>query len=199
MSGAVFLASAACYHCPKPTERKPVPDLKSLIRTIPDYPKKGVMFRDITTLLGNPKGFKAAIEQMAAPFANARVEGVAGIEARGFILGGAIADRLGCGFVPLRKKGRLPWKTIGQEYTLEYGVDIIEMHEDAIDPGERILIVDDLIATGGTAEAAAKLVQRSGGEIVGATFVIDLPELGGVKRLAALGISCHWLMAFEGH
>ena len=176
-----------------------MPDLKSLIRTIPDYPKKGVMFRDITTLLGDPKGFKAAIEQMAAPFANARVEGVAGIEARGFILGGAIADRLGCGFVPLRKKGRLPWKTIGQEYTLEYGVDIIEMHEDAIDPGERILIVDDLIATGGTAEAAAKLVQRSGGEIVGATFVIDLPELGGVKRLAALGINCHWLMAFEGH
>jgi adenine phosphoribosyltransferase len=176
-----------------------VPDLKSLIRTIPDYPKKGVMFRDITTLLGDPKGFKAAIEQMAAPFATARVEGVAGIEARGFILGGAIADRLGCGFVPLRKKGRLPWKTIGQEYTLEYGVDIIEMHEDAIDPGERILIVDDLIATGGTAEAAAKLVQRSGGEIVGATFIIDLPELGGVKRLAALGIGCHALMAFEGH
>ena len=176
-----------------------MPDLKSLIRTIPDYPKKGVMFRDITTLLGDPKGFKAAIEQMAAPFATARVEGVAGIEARGFILGGAIADRLGCGFVPLRKKGRLPWKTIGQEYTLEYGIDIIEMHEDAIDPGERILIVDDLIATGGTAEAAAKLVQRSGGEIVGATFIIDLPELGGVKRLAALGISCHALMAFEGH
>ncbi|HEX2335425.1 MAG TPA: adenine phosphoribosyltransferase [Hyphomicrobiaceae bacterium] len=176
-----------------------MPDLKSLIRTIPDYPKKGVMFRDITTLLGDPKGFKAAIEQMAAPFATARVEGVAGIEARGFILGGAIADRLGCGFVPLRKKGRLPWKTIGQEYTLEYGVDIIEMHEDAIDPGERILIVDDLIATGGTAEAAAKLVQRSGGELVGATFIIDLPELGGVKRLAALGIDCHALMAFEGH
>ena len=176
-----------------------MPDLKSLIRTIPDYPKKGVMFRDITTLLGDPKGFKAAIEQMAAPFATARVEGVAGIEARGFILGGAIADRLGCGFVPLRKKGRLPWKTIGQEYTLEYGVDIIEMHEDAIDPGERILIVDDLIATGGTAEAAAKLVQRSGGEIVGATFIIDLPELGGVTRLAALGIGCHALMAFEGH
>jgi adenine phosphoribosyltransferase len=176
-----------------------VTDLKSLIRTIPNYPKPGVMFRDVTTLLGNPKGFKAAIEQMAAPFGDAGVEGVAGIEARGFILGGAIADRLGCGFVPIRKKGKLPWKTIGQEYTLEYGVDIIEMHEDAIDPGERILIVDDLIATGGTAEAAAKLVKRSGGEIVGATFVIDLPELGGAKRLAALGIKCHALMAFEGH
>ena len=159
-------------------------DLKSLIRTIPDYPKKGIMFRDVTTLLGNAAGFEAAIEQMAAPYTDAKVQGVAGIEARGFILGGAIADKLGCGFVPFRKKGKLPWKTIGQEYTLEYGVDIIEMHEDAIDKGERILIVDDLIATGGTAEAAAKLVQRSGGEIVGATFIIDLPELGGMKKLA---------------
>ena len=136
-------------------------DLKALIRTIPDYPKKGIMFRDVTTLLGNAAGFKSAIAQMSAPYTDARVEAVAGIEARGFILGGAIADKLGCGFVPLRKKGKLPWKTIGQEYTLEYGVDIIEMHEDAIDKGERILIVDDLIATGGTAEAAVKLVQRS--------------------------------------
>ena len=136
---------------------------------------------------------------MAAPFADAGVQAVAGIEARGFILGGAIADRLGCGFVPFRKKGKLPWKTIGQEYTLEYGVDIIEMHEDAIDPGERILIVDDLIATGGTAEAAVKLVKRSGGVIVGATFVIDLPDLGGMKKLADLGVRGHALMAFEGH
>ena len=127
------------------------------------------------------------------------MQGVAGIEARGFILGGAIADKLGCGFVPIRKKGKLPWKTIGQEYTLEYGVDIIEMHEDAIDKGERILIVDDLIATGGTAEAAAKLVRRSGGDIVGACFIIDLPDLGGAKKLAALGIKIHALMAFEGH
>ncbi len=173
--------------------------LKTLIRTIPDYPKKGIMFRDVTTLLGNAQGFKAAIEQMAAPFARANVDAVAGIEARGFILGGAIADRLACGFVPLRKKGKLPWKTIGQEYTLEYGVDIIEMHEDAIRRGERILIVDDLIATGGTAEAAVKLVQRSGGEIVGATFAIDLPELGGARKLAAHGIKCHTLMTFEGH
>ena len=133
-----------------------MPDLKALIRTIPDYPKKGIMFRDVTTLLGNAAGFKATIEQMSAPFAGARVEAVAGIEARGFILAGAIADRLGCGFVPLRKKGKLPWKTIGQEYTLEYGVDIIEMHEDAIRPGARILVVDDLIATGGTAEAAVE-------------------------------------------
>ena len=138
-------------------------DLKSLIRTIPDYPKTGIMFRDVTTLMGDAQGFKAAIEQMAAPYRRRQAcRRVAGIEARGFILGGAIADRLGCGFVPLRKKGKLPWKTIGQEYTLEYGVDIIEMHEDAIRPGERILIVDDLIATGGTAEAAAKLVRALG-------------------------------------
>src|SRR5262245_14430350 len=184
---------------PVPRGGHAVPDLKGLIRTIPDYPKKGILFRDVTTLLGDARGFKTAVELMAAPFANAKVQGVAGIEARGFILGGAIADKLGCGFVPFRKKGKLPWKTIGQEYTLEYGVDIIEMHEDAIDPGERILIVDDLIATGGTAEAAAKLIKRSGGEIVGATFVIDLPELGGAKRLAALGIKCQELMAFEGH
>jgi len=176
-----------------------VQDLKKLIRTIPDYPKKGIMFRDVTTLMGNARGFKAAIERMAAPYAGARVEAVAGIEARGFILGGAIADRLACGFVPLRKKGKLPGKTIGQEYTLEYGVDIIEMHEDAIRQGERVLIVDDLIATGGTAEAAVKLVRRSGGEIVGATFIIDLPDLGGMKRLEGLGVKGEALMAFEGH
>jgi adenine phosphoribosyltransferase len=157
------------------------------------------MFRDVTTLLGDAAGFKMAIHQMTAPFASARVQGVAGIEARGFILGGAIADKLGCGFVPVRKKGKLPWKTIGQEYTLEYGVDIIEMHQDAIKPGERILIVDDLIATGGTAEAAVKLVRRSGGEVVGAVFIIDLPELGGLRKLAGVGVRCHTLMAFEGH
>jgi adenine phosphoribosyltransferase len=176
-----------------------VQDLKSLIRTIPDYPKPGIMFRDVTTLLGDARGFRAAIEQMTAPYVKAGVQGVAGIEARGFILGGAIADKLGCGFVPIRKKGKLPWKTIGQEYTLEYGVDIIEMHEDAVREGERILIVDDLIATGGTAEAAIKLVQRSGGKIVGACFIIDLPDLGGVRKLAALGVKSHALLAFEGH
>lgn len=176
-----------------------MPDLKSLIRTIPDYPKPGIMFRDVTTLLGDAQGFKATIAQMAEPYRTQPVDAVAGIEARGFILGGAIADRLGCGFVPIRKKGKLPWKTIGQEYTLEYGVDSIEIHEDAIRRGERILIVDDLIATGGTAEAAAKLILRSGGEIVGAVFVVDLPELGGVKRLDALGVKSHALMTFEGH
>ena len=174
-------------------------DLKSLIRTIPDYPKKGIMFRDVTTLLGHAQGFKAAIAQLAEPYRTQRVDAVAGIEARGFILGGAVADRLGCGFVPIRKKGKLPWRTIGQEYTLEYGVDAIEIHEDAVRPGERVLVVDDLIATGGTAEAAVKLLRRSGAEIVGAAFIIDLPEIGGVKLLASHGIACHALMAFEGH
>jgi adenine phosphoribosyltransferase len=176
-----------------------VNDLKSLIRTIPDYPKKGIMFRDVTTLLGHAQGFKAAVAQLAEPFRTVRVDAVAGIEARGFILGGAVADRLGCGFIPIRKKGKLPWKTIGQEYTLEYGVDAIEIHEDAVARGERVLVVDDLIATGGTAEAAVKLLRRSGAEIVGAAFIIDLPELGGIKLLQAHGVACHALVAFEGH
>lgn len=174
-------------------------DLKSLVRTIPDYPKPGILFRDVTTLLGDAQGFKAAIARMAEPWRAEPVDAVAGIEARGFILGGAIADRLGCGFIPIRKKGKLPWKTIGQEYTLEYGVDVIEMHEDACHPGERILIVDDLIATGGTAEAAVKLVRRSKGEVLGASFIVDLPDLGGMNKLTALGVSSHALMTFEGH
>lgn len=176
-----------------------MPDLKSLIRSIPDYPKAGIMFRDVTTLLGNADGFQQAIREMAEPFKGAGVQAVAGIEARGFILGGAVADKLGCGFVPIRKKGKLPWKTIGQEYTLEYGVDVIEIHEDAIAKGERILIVDDLIATGGTAEAAIKLVKHSGGEVVGATFIIDLPDIGGMKLLKEHGVHGHALMAFDGH
>lgn len=173
--------------------------LKRLIRTIPDYPKPGIMFRDVTTLLRDANGFEEAIIALAKPFEGQNVDAVAGIEARGFILGGAVADRLGCGFIPIRKKGKLPWKTIGQEYTLEYGVDAIEIHEDAIRQGERILIIDDLIATGGTADAAAKLVRRSGGEVVGAAFVIDLPDLGGLKKLEATGVRCHALVSFEGH
>lgn len=174
-------------------------NLKSLIRTIPDYPKPGIMFRDVTTLFRDPEGFELAIIAMARPFRTQRIDVVAGIEARGFILGGAIADRLGCGFIPIRKKGKLPGKTIGQEYTLEYGVDAIEIHDDAIEQGQRILIVDDLIATGGTAEAAIKLVRQTGGEIVGSTFIIDLPEIGGKAKIEALGVSCHVLVAFEGH
>jgi adenine phosphoribosyltransferase len=175
-------------------------DLKELIRTIPDYPKAGIMFRDITTLIGHADGFRAAIHRLAAPFENARIDAVAGIEARGFIVGGAVADRLGTGFIPIRKKGKLPWKAIGQDYQLEYGTDIIEMHEDATRPGERVLIVDDLIATGGTVEAAVKLIRRVGGEVAGAAFIIDLPALGGVKRLASVyDVRSHVLVSFEGH
>lgn len=174
-------------------------DLKSLVRTIPDYPKPGIMFRDVTTLFGDAQGFKAAIAQMAEPYRTEPVDAVAGIEARGFILGGAIADRLGCGFIPVRKKGKLPWNTLGQDYELEYGTDTIEIHEDAITKGERILIVDDLIATGGTAEAAIKLIRRAEGEVLGAAFVIDLPELGGRAKIESQGVACRALMAFEGH
>ncbi|MGH1417258.1 MAG: adenine phosphoribosyltransferase [Hyphomicrobiaceae bacterium] len=174
-------------------------DLKSLIRTIPDYPKPGIMFRDVTTLFADPAGFKATIAQLVEKYRMQPVDAVAGIEARGFILGGAVADHLGCGFIPIRKKGKLPWKTHAMEYTLEYGTDVIEVHEDAISKGERILIVDDLIATGGTAEAAVKLVRQSGGEVVGTAFVIDLPELGGIKKLEALGVESEVLVAFSGH
>ena len=173
-------------------------DLKDLVRTIPDYPKPGIMFRDITTLLGHANGFRACVEQLVRPFTHRRVESVAGIEARGFILGGAAADRLHCGFVPIRKKGKLPAKAIGQDYELEYGIDVIEIHEDAISAGEPVLLVDDLIATGGTAEAAVKLLRKLNADVVGATFVIDLPDLGGSTRLAKLGVECHALVSFEG-
>ncbi|MEZ5852006.1 MAG: adenine phosphoribosyltransferase [Hyphomicrobiaceae bacterium] len=174
-------------------------DLKSLVRTIPDYPKPGIMFRDVTTLLADGQGFKAAIARMVEPYRTEPIDVVAGIEARGFILAGAIADRLGCGFVPVRKKGKLPWRTIRESYDLEYGTDTLEMHEDALTKGKRVLLVDDLIATGGTAEAAVKLIRRLGGEIGGAAFIIDLPELGGARRIEALGIKVDTVMAFEGH
>jgi adenine phosphoribosyltransferase len=174
-------------------------DLKSLIRTIPDYPKPGIMFRDITTLMRHAQGFGRTIDMLAMPFRDRGVSAVAGIEARGFILGGAVAEKLGVGFVPIRKKGKLPWKAIGQDYELEYGTDVIEMHEDAVSRGERVLIIDDLIATGGTAEAAVKLIRRMHGEIVAAAFVVDLPELGGGARLQRLGVECHTLLAFDGH
>ncbi|GAB4240688.1 MAG: adenine phosphoribosyltransferase [Methyloligellaceae bacterium] len=173
-------------------------DIKSLVRTIPDYPKPGIMFRDITTLLGDARGLTTCVERLAMPYLGSGVEAVAGIEARGFILGGAVAERLGCGFVPIRKKGKLPAKAIGQDYELEYGTDIIEVHEDALREGERVLLIDDLIATGGTAEAAVKLLRKLGAEIVGAAFVIDLPDLRGCAKLEALGVACHTLMAFEG-
>jgi adenine phosphoribosyltransferase len=174
-------------------------DIKSLIRTIPDYPKPGILFRDITTLIASPVGLRAAVDGLVLPFLESRIDKVVGIEARGFILGGAVAHELGRGFVPIRKKGKLPGKTIGQEYSLEYGVDRIEMHADAINEGDRLLLVDDLIATGGTAEAAIELIRRSGGELVAAAFVIDLPDIGGAKRLTDRGVAVHTLVAFEGH
>ena len=174
-------------------------DLKSLIRSIPDHPKKGILFRDITTLLLDPQGLRAAVDRLMLPFLETPIDLVAGIEARGFILGGAVAHEPNKGFVPVRKKGKLPHKTIGQEYQLEYGVDAIEIHADAIAPGQRVLLVDDLVATGGTAEAAIELVKKSGGELVAAAFVIDLPDLGGAERLRRRGVKVHTLIAFEGH
>lgn len=174
-------------------------DIKALIRTIPDYPKPGILFRDITTLLADPVGLRGAVDGLVWPFLTAGIDYVAGIEARGFILGGAVAHELGRGFIPIRKKGKLPSRTIGQDYSLEYGIDTIEMHADAIHQGARVLLVDDLIATGGTAEAATELIRRSGGEIVAAAFVIDLPDLGGAARVAAMDVAVHTLVSFEGH
>ncbi|MGD9802952.1 MAG: adenine phosphoribosyltransferase [Hyphomicrobiaceae bacterium] len=174
-------------------------DLKGLVRTIPDHPKPGILFRDVTTLMADAQGFKAAIARLAEPYRSEPIDVVAGIEARGFILAGAIADRLGTGFVPIRKKGKLPWKTVRQEYALEYGTDVVEMHEDALAKGKRVLLVDDLIATGGTAAAGIKLLRQLGGEIIGAAFVIDLPDLGGADLLRKDGIAVHTLIAFEGH
>ena len=173
-------------------------ELKALIRTIPDYPKAGIMFRDVTTLISHGEGFRATINNMAEPFFEKGVNAVVGIEARGFILGGAIADRLGVGFVPVRKKGKLPFETISETYALEYGVDELEIHKDAISEGEKVLIVDDLIATGGTVEAAAKLVRKLGGNILGAAFIVDLPDLGGSRKTESLGIPCFSLIEFEG-
>jgi adenine phosphoribosyltransferase len=172
--------------------------IRSLIRTIPDHPKPGVQFRDITTLLQDGEGFRAAVQGLAGPFRGAGVGKVAGIEARGFILGGAVAAELGAGFVPVRKSGKLPHVTIGYDYALEYGTDRIEIHVDAISPGERVLLVDDLIATGGTLEAAIRVIEQLRGEIVGSAVVIDLPDLGGRRRIEALGHKLVSLCAFEG-
>ena len=174
-------------------------DLRQAIRTIPDYPKPGIMFRDISTLLGDPRAFRRAIDELVQPWAGTKIDKVAGIEARGFILGGAVAHQLSAGFVPIRKKGKLPYKTMRMAYSLEYGVDEMEIHIDAIANGERIILVDDLIATGGTAEAAVKLLQNMGADIVAACFVIDLPELGGAKKIESLGVPVRTLVSFEGH
>jgi adenine phosphoribosyltransferase len=174
-------------------------DFKDTIRTIPDYPQPGVMFRDITTLLGNARAFRRAVDELVQPYAGVRVDKVAALEARGFILGGAVAHQLSCGFVPIRKKGKLPYTVIGESYALEYGQDRVEIHIDALKPGEQVLLVDDLIATGGTASAGIRLMERAGAHVIGCSFVIDLPELGGADKVRALGKPVNTLVSFEGH
>ena len=172
--------------------------IKSLIRTVPHYPKEGIMFRDITTLLKDPLGLKLMVGELADHYKGKRIDKIAGIEARGFIVGAPLAYLLGVGFVPIRKQGKLPSETIGYDYELEYGADRIEIHTDAIDAGDQVLLVDDLIATGGTAEAATHLISQMGGQIIECAFVIDLPDLGGKKRLEKLGHSVFSLTEFEG-
>ncbi|HET7413277.1 MAG TPA: adenine phosphoribosyltransferase [Pararhizobium sp.] len=173
-------------------------ELLKAIRTVPDYPKPGVLFRDITTLLGNPRAFRRSVDELVHPYAGMRIAKIAGIEARGFILGGAMAHQLSAGFVPIRKKGKLPHETVRIAYSLEYGVDEMEMHRDAIRPGEKVILVDDLIATGGTATAAVKLLTQMGADLVAACFVIDLPDIGGRRRLEELGVPVRTLIQFEG-
>ncbi len=172
--------------------------LKSRIRTIPDYPKPGIQFRDITTLLQDPFGFRKLVDDLVQPFAGKCIDAVAGIEARGFIIGGAVAYQLSTGFIPVRKKGKLPWETIGLDYELEYGTDRIEIHRDAVTEGQVVLVVDDLIATGGTALATVDLLRQAGAEIVGCSFVVELPDLGGRKRLEKEGVRVLTLVEFEG-
>jgi adenine phosphoribosyltransferase len=174
-------------------------NLQDAVRSIPDYPKAGIVFRDITTLLGNARAFRRTVDELVQPWAGLKIDKVAGIEARGFILGGAVAHQVSAGFVPIRKKGKLPHKKVSVAYALEYGEDIIEMHADALVAGERVVLVDDLIATGGTAEGAVKLLRQLGANVLAACFVIDLPELGGAERLRKLDVPVRTLISFEGH
>ena len=173
-------------------------DLKKYIRNIPDYPKPGIMFRDITTLIADPLALRASIDEMLWPFLRTKIDYVVGIEARGFILGGAIAHELGLGFIPIRKKGKLPGETLARSYQLEYGVDAVEIHKDALSHGEKVLLIDDLIATGGTALAALALLEETGADVVAACFVVDLPDLGGSAKLKEAGVNVHTLVEFEG-
>jgi adenine phosphoribosyltransferase len=172
--------------------------IKTLIRTIPHYPHQGIMFRDITTLLKDPIGLRSTIDQIAKRYKGQPISKVVGIESRGFIIGAPVAYLLGIGFVPIRKKGKLPAETIGHDYELEYGADRIEIHTDAISPGERVLLIDDLLATGGTAEAAAALIAKMGAEVVECCFIVDLPDVGGRRRLEKLGLKVFALCEFEG-
>ena len=174
-------------------------DLKAAIRSIPDYPKPGIIFRDITTLLGNARAFRRAVDELVQPWAGSKIDKVAGMEARGFILGGPVAHQVSAGFVPIRKKGKLPHKRVSIAYSLEYGLDEMEMHEDAVAKGERVILVDDLVATGGTAEGAVKLLRQMGAEVLAACFIIDLPELGGADKIRKLGVPVRTLVSFEGH
>lgn len=174
-------------------------ELADAIRSIPDYPKPGIIFRDITTLLSNPSAYSKAVELLTQPLRDLKIDKIVGLEARGFIFGGAVAQQLSIGFVPVRKKGKLPREVVSVSYALEYGEDVMEMHVDAVEKGERVIVIDDLIATGGTAEASIKLLQRQGAEVVGASFVIDLPDLGGKEKLVALGADVRTLVEFPGH
>jgi adenine phosphoribosyltransferase len=174
-------------------------DLRASIRTIPDYPKPGIMFRDITTMLGDARAFRRAVDALVQPWAGMKIDKVAGVEARGFILGGAVAHQVSAGFIPIRKKGKLPYKRVTIGYSLEYGLDEMEMHEDAVTKGERVILVDDLIATGGTAEGAVKLLRQMGAEVLAACFVIDLPALGGADKLRKMDVPVRTLMSFDGH
>ena len=181
--------------------RPPAPlqdSIKSFIRTVPDYPHEGILFRDITGLLENARGLRLAVDSLAERYAGKGIDLVAGIEARGFIFGTAVAYKLGVGFIPIRKAGKLPGEVVGVDYQLEYGTDRVEMHADAVSQGDDVLLVDDLIATGGTASAAVELIRGVGGTVVEACFVIDLPELGGTDRLRALHCDCFTLCEFEG-
>jgi adenine phosphoribosyltransferase len=181
------------------TSRAIEEDLRTSIRTIPDYPKPGIMFRDITTLLGDARAFRRAVDELVQPWAGMKIDKVAGIEARGFILGGAVAHQVSAGFIPIRKKGKLPHKRVSIAYSLEYGLDEMEVHEDAVSKGERVILVDDLIATGGTAEGAVKLLRQLGANVLAACFVIDLPELGGADKLRKMDVPVRTLISFEGH
>src|SRR5437763_1155185 len=174
-------------------------DLRSSIRTIPDYPKPGIMFRDITTLLGDARAFRRAVDELVQPWAGRKIDKVAGMEARGFILGGAVAHQVSAGFIPIRKKGKLPHKRVSIAYSLEYGLDEMEMHEDAVTRGDKVILVDDLVATGGTAEGAVKLLRQLGADVLAACFIIDLPDLGGADKLRKLDVPVRTLISFEGH